>query len=111
MPKVGILSDDRLQQHHIKNTLVQFGFDVLLMSEPSKIKETSDTLCAWIVDYPATTITGWLDDLLDGTVPVLMGIEKAPQKRTLPSRNGKKTAQQAARVYPGPSAPTQPPKH
>jgi chemosensory pili system protein ChpB (putative protein-glutamate methylesterase) len=81
VPKVGILSDDRLQQHHIKNTLVQFGFDVLLVSEPSKIKETSDALCAWIVDYPCDDDNlSWLDDLLDGTVPVLMGIEKAPQK-------------------------------
>lgn len=87
LPKVGILTNDRLQQHLLKNSLLHFGFDVVLSSEPSQIKEHAGLkLCAWIVDYPCDdeSSLSWLDELLDSDTPVLMGVEKAPQK-TSPS--------------------------
>ena len=32
LPRVGILADDRLQQHLLKSALIHFGFDVVLLS-------------------------------------------------------------------------------
>lgn len=87
LPRIGVLTNDRLQQHLLKSSLLHFGFDVVLSSDPSQLKElTTDSLTAWIVDYPCEdeSSLSWLDELLDGQIPVLMGVEKAPQK-TCPS--------------------------
>jgi len=37
LPKVGILADDRLQQHLLKSALVHFGFDVVVNADPSRM--------------------------------------------------------------------------
>lgn len=86
LPRVGILADDRLQQHMLKSTLLHFGFDVVLTISPERLSDyRADELQldAWLVDLPQDDDAenlGWLDQLLDGDVPVLLGMEKAPQK-------------------------------
>ncbi|MAD44485.1 MAG: chemotaxis protein CheB [Oceanospirillaceae bacterium] len=86
LPRVGILADDRLQQHLLKSALVHFGFDVVINTDPLRFSEldAASDLDAWVVDVREDAdeeSLDWLDDLLDGEIPVLLGIEKAPQKQ------------------------------
>ena len=83
LPKVGILAEDLVQQHLLRNALTHFGFEVIFNSSPSKLKELPrHQPDAWIIDlsdeddqnYP------WLDALLQSDKPVLFGLEQAPQK-------------------------------
>ncbi len=83
LPKVGILAEDLVQQHLLRNALTHYGFDVIFNSSPSKLDALpSIQPDAWIVDlcdeddqnYP------WFDELLNSKKPVLFGLEQAPQK-------------------------------
>ncbi|WP_430460515.1 chemotaxis protein CheB [Thalassolituus sp. LLYu03] len=86
LPRVGILASDRLQQHVLKSALTHFGFEVVVNTSPDRfcdVPRDSLNLDAWLVDLPQDddeANMAWLDDLLDGEVPVLLGVEKAPQK-------------------------------
>ncbi len=84
LPRVGILADDRLQQHLLKTALVHFGFDVVLSTDPERLPELDRELDldAWVVDirHEDDENLHWLDNLLDGDIPVLIGLEQAPQK-------------------------------
>lgn len=84
LPRVGILADDRLQQHLLKSALIHFGFDVVVNTDPGRFSELDIQalqLDAWLVDVRQedSNLT-WLEQLLDGDAPVLLGLEKAPQK-------------------------------
>lgn len=85
LPKVGILADDRLQQHHLKSALVHFGFDVVVNADPLRmdlVDLDQLQLDAWVIDLrdEDSEHFHWLDRLLDGEVPVLMGFAQAPNK-------------------------------
>lgn len=85
LPKVGILADELLQQHLLKASLVHFGFDVVISMDPERFLPTRAShpkLDAWVVDirHEDEENMQWLDELLDGDVPVLLGLEKAPSK-------------------------------
>ncbi|MDK2779429.1 MAG: chemotaxis protein CheB [Pseudomonadota bacterium] len=85
LPRVGILAEDRLQQHLLKSALVHFGFDVVVNTDPARFAELDVSglgLDAWLVDLPHDDDENlsWLETLLDGDVPVLLGTDKAPQK-------------------------------
>jgi len=85
LPRVGILAADRLQQHLLKSALVHFGFDVVVNTDPQRFAliEVAEAPEAWVVDVEEDADEenlDWLDTLLDGDVPVLLGLEKAPQK-------------------------------
>ena len=84
LPRVGILADDRLQQHLLKTALIHFGFDVVLSTDPERLPEltTLPELDAWVVDirHEENENLHWLDELLSGDIPVLIGLEQAPQK-------------------------------
>lgn len=87
LPRVGILAEDRLQQHLLKSALVHFGFDVVINTSPERLadyRREAHSLDAWLVDLPhdEEENLAWLDELLDGNVPVLLGVEKAPQKNS-----------------------------
>lgn len=85
LPRVGILADDRLQQHLLKGALVNFGFEVVVNTDPQRMElvnfEAID-LDAWVIDLrdDDDRHLHWLDRLLDGDVPVLMGFTRAPNK-------------------------------
>ena len=85
LPKVGILADDRLQQHLLKSALVHFGFDVVVNADPLRM-DLLDLdqleLDAWLIDLRDEDgeHLHWLDKLLDSDAPVLMGVERAPNK-------------------------------
>lgn len=85
-PKVGILADDRLQQHHLRNALTRFGFEVVINSSPEQLDSHTDTthIDVWVVDIQCDEeiCLDWLDGLLAGETPVLLGIEKAPEKNS-----------------------------
>lgn len=87
MSKVGILADDRLQQHHLRNALVQFGFNIALNTTPEQFDCTQDfsNIDVWVVDVKAEDehSLNCLDVLLSGDTPVFFGIEKAPEKHSL----------------------------
>lgn len=84
LPRVGILADDRLQQHLLKTALVHFGFDVVLTTDPERLSDLGPELQldAWVVDirHEEDENLHWLDELLEGDIPVLIGLEQAPQK-------------------------------
>lgn len=86
LPRVGILADDRLQQHLLKSALIHFGFDVVINTDPQRfvlLDQSKLQLDAWLVDLRQEDDEEnmqWLEQLLDGDVPVLLGLEKAPQK-------------------------------
>ena len=53
LPRVGILAEDRLQQHLLKSALVHFGFDVVVNTDPARFAELDVSglaLDAWLVD-------------------------------------------------------------
>ena len=56
LPKVGILADDRLQQHHLKSALVHFGFDVVVNADPLRMD---------LVDFDQLQLDAWVIDLRD----------------------------------------------
>lgn len=84
LPRVGILADDRLQQHLLKSALIHFGFDVVLSTDPGRLNDREEwpELDAWVIDirHEDDENLHWLDALLEGDIPVLVGLEKAPQK-------------------------------
>ncbi len=88
LPRVGILADDRLQQHLLKSALLHFGFDVAVATDPARLPDLDQEaldLDAWVVDLREDDQDDydWLDELLIGETPVLIGLEKAPQKNCL----------------------------
>lgn len=83
LPKVGILAEDLVQQHLLRNALTHFGFEVSYICSPSKLtKLPSNQPDAWIVDLSDEDDQGypWFDDLLSSNKPVLFGLEQAPQR-------------------------------
>ncbi|MFC3680599.1 chemotaxis protein CheB [Bacterioplanoides pacificum] len=85
LPRVGILADDRLQQHLLKSALVHFGFDVVVNADPQRMDLLNFDqleLDAWLIDLQDEDEEHfhWLDRLLDSDTPVLMGFARAPHK-------------------------------
>lgn len=83
LPKVGILAEDLVQQHLLRNALTHFGFEVIFNSSPSKLMELpSNQPDAWIIDLCEEDEQNyaWLDELLTSDKPVLFGLEQAPHK-------------------------------
>lgn len=83
--KVGVISDELLQQHLIKSVLMHFGFNVVLTTDPDRIKDNpslATDVDVWIVDIMDEDgeHQDWLDDLLVGDIPVLFGMGEAPQR-------------------------------
>ncbi len=87
-PRVGILADDSLQQHLLKQTISHLGYEVALATSPDRfelIRESAVNLDAWLVDVKQESdeeCPAWWDDLLGGDVPVLVGLEKAPARES-----------------------------
>lgn len=87
LPKIGILADDRLQQHILKQSLLHFGFDVVINTDPERMDllDISEfELDAWLVDLrdESGAHMYWLERLLDADAPVLLGFERAPDKNS-----------------------------
>ncbi len=83
--KVGIIADELLQQHLIKSALMHFGFNVVLTTDPDRIKDNPNLATevdVWIVDIidEDGEHQDWLDELLVGDIPVLFGMGEAPQR-------------------------------
>lgn len=83
--KVGIISDELLQQHLIKSALMHFGFNVVLTTDPERFTGNPNLAAevdAWIIDIADEDgeHLEWLDELLLGDVPVLFGMGEAPQR-------------------------------
>ncbi len=84
-PRIGILSDDRLQQHILNSALRDFGFDIAVNMDPQRLLlggASVPVVDAWLVDVrheDDDSDIDWLEQLLDGDAPVLMGMGKAPQ--------------------------------
>ena len=84
VPRVAVLNDDLLQQHVLSDTLRRLGFDLVLNTLPGRL--SSEELQAtetdvWLINMEddAGTFEGF-DELLDGDVPVLIGMDPAPQR-------------------------------
>ncbi|MCY0966368.1 chemotaxis protein CheB [Parathalassolituus penaei] len=86
LPRVGILADDRLQQHLLSTAVAHFGFEVVISADPQRmalLERQMPELDVWLVDINRDDdedLPGWLDNMLDGDIPVLVGFEKAPHK-------------------------------
>lgn len=83
LPKVGILAEDLVQQHRLRDALTNYGFEVIFNSSPSKLKALpSIQPDAWIVDLCEEDDQHyqWLDELLSSDKLVLLGLQHAPQK-------------------------------
>lgn len=84
LSRVAIIADDRLQQHLLNDTLVRLGFEVVLNFHPERIGDVQLSAVqtdVWLVDiYEDAYSLDWLEQLLDGQIPVLIGMERAPQK-------------------------------
>ena len=85
-PRVGILADDRLQQHMLSSAILHLGFDVVVCTDPARMEwydASNHALDVWLVDVVLDNLPEpceWLDALLDGEIPVLLGFENAPSK-------------------------------
>lgn len=86
LPRVGILADDRLQQHMLSSAVAHLGFDVAISADPQRMAlmgKNMPELDVWLVDINRDNdddLPEWLDAMLDGEIPVLVGFEKAPAK-------------------------------
>ncbi len=83
--KVGIIADNLLQQHLLKSALINFGFNVVLTTDPDRMNDNSDLgaeVEAWVVDIADDEgeQLEWLDLLFEGDLPVLFGMGEAPQR-------------------------------
>lgn len=84
LPRVGILADDRLQQHMLSTAVAHLGFEVAISADPQRmilLGSNVPELDIWLVDINRDNdddAPAWLDVLLDGDIPVLVGFEKAP---------------------------------
>jgi len=83
--KVGIIADNLLQQHLLKSALINFGFNVVLTTDPDRLGDNSDLVAevdAWVVDIADDEGDHfeWLDTLFEGDLPVLFGMGVAPQR-------------------------------
>lgn len=83
LPTVGILAEDLVQQHLLRNALTHYGFEVIFNSSPSKLEALpSIQPNAWIIDLCDEDDQNyqWFDELLSSDKPVLFGLGQAPQK-------------------------------
>lgn len=83
--RVGILADNRLQQHVLNTCLQQVGIDVAVSADPSRMALLDGSnlqLDAWLVTLTETdnVMPDWLEELLEGDVPVLLGFDRAPPR-------------------------------
>lgn len=83
--RVGILADNRLQQHVLNTCLQQVGIEVAVSADPSRMELLDDSnlqLDAWLVTLTETdnVMPDWLEALLEGDVPVLLGFDRAPPR-------------------------------
>ena len=82
--RIGIISDDRVQQHTLKTVLERLGFNVVLNAMPEKLSQDDSLyqsdLDLWLVDLFSEDEEhlDWLDQLLDAGKPVLLGAGKMP---------------------------------
>jgi len=83
--KVGIIADNLLQQHLLKSALINFGFNVVLTTDPDRLSDNANLVAevdAWVVDIADDEgdHLEWLDSLFEGDLPVLFGMGVAPQR-------------------------------
>tara|TARA_R110001592_G_scaffold86649_8_gene255761 strand:- start:212 stop:1264 length:1053 start_codon:yes stop_codon:yes gene_type:complete len=108
LPRVGIIADDRLQQHMLQAAMAHFGFEVIVSADPSRmelIRGRDLSLDVWLIDINRDNddeLSDWLDELIHGPIPVLVGFEKAPPRgsTTLP-RWQKRLYQKLKEIVPG----------
>ena len=46
VPRVGILADDRLQQHMLSSTMLHLGFDVVVCTDPARMEWYDANQCS-----------------------------------------------------------------
>lgn len=85
--RVGILADDRLQQHMLSDCLSQQGIQVVVNADPSRFElidhsgaEPDIWLAAMTENESDEDLPDWLMALLDADTPVLMVFDQAPAK-------------------------------
>lgn len=83
-PRVAVLTNDLLQQHVLNDTLRRLGFQVVLNTSPQRVNEAQLTdveTDVWLVNlHDEDAFDDGLDLLLYGDIPVLIGMDEAPQK-------------------------------
>lgn len=83
-PRVAVLTSDLLQQHVLNDTLRRLGFQVVLNTSPQRVDESHLTdveTDVWLVNiHDDDAFDAGLDLLLYGDIPVLIGMDEAPQK-------------------------------
>jgi chemosensory pili system protein ChpB (putative protein-glutamate methylesterase) len=83
-PRVAVLTSDLLQQHVLNDTLRRLGFQVVLNTSPQRVDNTQLTdlnTDVWLVNLnDDDDFDDELDTLLHGEIPVLIGMDEAPQK-------------------------------
>ena len=83
-PRVAVLTSDLLQQHVLNDTLRRLGFQVVLNTSPQRVDNAQLTdlnTDVWLVNLnDDDDFDDELDTLLHGDIPVLIGMDEAPQK-------------------------------
>lgn len=83
LPKVGILTEELVQQFLLRDALTHFGFEVVFNSSPSSLQKLpSIQPDAWVVSFSDEDEQNheWFDEILSSDKPVLFGLERAPDK-------------------------------
>lgn len=83
LARIGIIADDRQQQHALKTITERLGYSVVVNTIVERVDDLdleNQELDLWLVDLISDDEQhlGWLDTLLDGDVPVLVGAGKIP---------------------------------
>lgn len=83
-PRVAVLNDDLVQQHMLSDSLRRLGFDLVLNTDPARLTQAQLDAVAtdvWLINLAddGESFAG-LETLLLGDVPVLIGMDPAPQR-------------------------------
>src|SRR5690554_7200298 len=84
LPKVGILTEELVQQFLLRDALTHFGFEVVFNSSPSSLQKLpSIQPDAWVVSFSDEDEQNheWFDEILSSDKPVLFGLEDRKSTR------------------------------
>jgi chemosensory pili system protein ChpB (putative protein-glutamate methylesterase) len=77
---IGIIADSSLQRHLLQSAIKNYGYNIAINTDAHKFDKTSKfDVAVWIIDL-ADDDSELLDHILSEDIPVLVGIESAPNK-------------------------------
>ena len=83
--RIAVIADTSLQRHVLQQTLLGCGYQVVLNSDPARLRAADLQTCEtdlWLVDLAQPDDVPLLDSLLEQAAPVLFGEGRAPERNS-----------------------------